>query len=167
MDIEVIKERLQLPELKTYDWVELALCHPSYINDDAKGNEAESQRLRNKHKQMEYLGDFIMNTSIGDYLCRKFPEADSGKLTIISNVLKDKDCARTYAFEIGLDQDNLAQLGGSIDDVAKRGKAFGDIFEALMGAIYLSSGRNFTVAREWFYQRCTSALERLILEVEA
>jgi len=167
MDTEWIKERLQLPQLKTYDRIELALCHPSHISDASRGNTTESQRLRRQHNHLEYMGDLIMNTSIGDYLCRKFPDAGSGKLTIISSKLKDRDCARIYAFEIGLDQDNLARLSSSIDDTAKQGKAFGDIFEALMGAIYLSSDRNFSVARDWFFLRCTHALESLIAEVEA
>jgi dsRNA-specific ribonuclease len=32
------------------------------------------------------------------------------------------------------------------------------MFEALMGAIYLESDRNFTVARDWFHQECGGLL---------
>jgi dsRNA-specific ribonuclease len=52
----------------------------------------------------------------------------------------------------------VCRLGKGIGDKDLEGDMLGEMFEALMGAIYLESDRNFTVARDWFHQECGGLL---------
>ncbi|MBD2065943.1 hypothetical protein H6F93_00035 [Leptolyngbya sp. FACHB-671] len=161
MDIETIKQRLQLPPLKDYETVLLALSHNSYTKEAHENQPQLSQKLRLQHKRLAHLGDGIMNAAVTDYLFHEFPDADQGNLTQKSQPLKERrKGAYWYALHVGLDQ--ICRVGGSINETAKKGDMFGEMFEALMGAIYLESDRNFSVARDWFHDQCGVVIEQQI-----
>lgn len=166
MDIEIIKTRLHLPQILNYDLVELALCDATYLNEKFVRDEIKKRQLIQDHHRLAHLGDYIMNTAVDDYVLRRFPDCEAGVLNDKEKPLKElRRGALAYAKAIGLDQPGICQLGGSIGDQARDGDLFGELFEALMGAIYLSSGRQFTVTCEWFYERCTATMERLIAQI--
>jgi len=163
VDIELIKARLYLPKFQDYSLIELALCHKTYLNEKFAQDENTKQQRLKDHKRLAHLGDYIMNVAIGDYVFRRFPDCEVGILNNKAQPLKERRTgALAYAKAIGLDQPGICQFGGSINEPARKGDLFGEIFEALMGAIYLSSDRQFTVAHDWFYAHCTETMERLM-----
>jgi dsRNA-specific ribonuclease len=63
-----------------------------------------------------------------------------------------------FAKEVGLSDLNVCRLGKGIGGKDLEGDMLGEMFEALIGAIYLESDRNFTVARDWFHKECGGLL---------
>lgn len=161
MDIKTdLKTQLCLPELQMYSFVELAVSHKSYINEAYAQDPTERSRMLVQHRRLAHLGDGIMNTAVTDYLFFKFLDVDAGVLTEKSKPLKERKGAVLYAHAVGMRQ--VCFLGNGISERDMQGDMFGEMFEALMGAIYLGSDRNFSVARDWFHAQCGDVIEQQI-----
>lgn len=154
-----LQQQLRLPDLGSYDLIKIALMHKSYINEAYARNRQHNEQLRLYHGRLAYLGDSIMNAAVTEYVFNKFPQATPGTLTTTAQSPKERrKGALLYAKAVGLDR--LCKLGNGINEQAKQGDMFGEMFEALIGAIYLSSDRNFALTREWFLTRCAGVIEQ-------
>ena len=104
----------------------------------AKSNE---DGFRESNERLEYLGDAILGSVVAEFLFKKYPFKDEGFLTDIRARIVNRDSLNELARRIGL-QDII-----EINQVAK-GTTFksllGDSLEALIGAIYLDRGYEFT-----------------------
>ena len=104
---------------------ETAFTHSSFAN---KAGVESNQRL-------EYLGDSILDFTIGEYLYLNHGDYDEGKLTRIrANIVSERPLAEASE-RVGLP----GMLKYSFDtDIPQSVKS--DLFEAVVGAIYLDSG---------------------------
>jgi ribonuclease-3 len=104
-----------------------ALSHSSIKTDDRPSNE-----------RLEFLGDSVLGLIISDALYRRYPEDDEGTLTRIKSQAVSRSTLQRIAVAMGLDRHILVGKG-----VAKReipASLLGNLFEAIVGAIYLDAG---------------------------
>lgn len=111
---------------------ELALTHSSF-NAEAKTKHQDYERL-------EYIGDAVLGFVAADLIFQVHPEMDQGLMSKLrSHLVQSKSLAK-YARKIELSK--YVIVGHSIDikTVDKSDKILEDVFEALIGAIYLDLG---------------------------
>ncbi len=111
----------------------LALRHKSATQKVING-------LRLNNERLEYLGDAILSAVVADFLFKRFPYRNEGFLTEMRSKIVSRTSLNKLAMKLGLDK--LISVGGERN---KKGKsAGGDAFEAVVGAIYLDKGYEFT-----------------------
>ena len=109
-----------------------AFTHRSSNRVDTEGNPMNYERL-------EFLGDAMLSAVIAGYLFSKAPYGDEGYLT----KMRSKIVSREHLNELGKDL-NLVQFIDSKVPVQHFGdNIHGNIFESLIGAIYLDKGYAF------------------------
>jgi ribonuclease III len=99
------------------------------------------------NERLEFLGDAVFNTIVGEYLFEKYPDKDEGFLTRLrTKIVRDTHCVK-FSKLIGIGPFVLAgsivkrdQLGNVND------KLLEDAFEAFLGAIFLDLGFTFVRA---------------------
>lgn len=111
----------------------LALRHKSATEKKVNGVRLNNERL-------EYLGDAILSAVIADFLFKCFPYENEGFLTEMRSKIVSRASLNKLSLKLGLQQ--LIRLGS--EPMAKSKSAGGDAFEAIIGAIYLDKGYNFT-----------------------
>lgn len=99
---------------------------------DEKGNPINYERL-------EFLGDSILGAVIAAYLYKKVPTGSEGYLT----QMRSKIVSREHLNELGKDLDLIRFVNSNVDGANVGENIHGNIFEALVGAIYLDKGYNF------------------------
>lgn len=109
--------------LKLYD---LAFIHKSASATDSQGNFVNNERL-------EFLGDAILGAIIADFLYNRFPQEDEGFLTKTRSKLVNRSILTKLTFEMGLNVFMESNMTKNTD----KSHIYGDILEALIGAIYL------------------------------
>lgn len=109
-----------------------AFTHRSIQEIDNKGNPINYERL-------EFLGDSILGSVIAAYLYKKVPTGSEGYLT----QMRSKIVSREHLNELGKDLDLIRFVKSNIDQSNFGDNIHGNIFEALIGAIYLDKGYNF------------------------
>ncbi|MFI3285493.1 MAG: ribonuclease III [Rikenellaceae bacterium] len=115
------------------DLYKLALIHKSasLVLDD--GTQINNERL-------EYLGDAVIESVTSDYLYIQYPHENEGFLTQLRSKIVSRQSLNQLAKAIGLDNHIISNANGGF----AQKHIFGDAFEALMGAIYLDMGYDFT-----------------------
>ncbi len=100
-----------------------------------KSNSSEKSYAIQNNERLEFLGDAILGTIVGDYLFRKYPNANEGFLTKMRSKIVKRNTLNKIGDKMGLDmllQDfSQARLSRSM---------LGNAVEALVGAVYLERG---------------------------
>ncbi len=111
--------------------LECAVTHPSYLPEHPEAGES-NQRL-------EFLGDAVLQVIITEALFGLFPADREGLLSKRRATLSKGVFLATLARELGLDA--CLRLGTSEETSGgrTRASALEDVFEALVGALYLDS----------------------------
>ena len=111
---------------------EQALTHPSY-NGDANTKPQDYEKL-------EFMGDSVLGYVTADLVYKNRPEMSEGDLTKLRSVLVSTKPLAAYARKISLDQ--YVRIGHSISasQVKESDKILENVFESLIGAIYLDAG---------------------------
>jgi ribonuclease III len=111
----------------------LAFRHKSLAKELNNGAKVSNERL-------EYLGDAILSAVVADYLFKMFPIKGEGFLTEMRSRIVSRAALNKVSQKLGLDK--LIQASSEGNNVYK--SMNGDAFEAVMGAIYLDKGYQFT-----------------------
>ena len=111
----------------------LAFRHRSSASEHPSGVKLSNERL-------EYLGDAILGAVIAELLFKKFPFREEGFLTEMRSRIVNREHLSRLAMKLGIDH----FMTNSIDPSAKSRSAYGDAFEALIGAVYIDKGYNVT-----------------------
>lgn len=102
----------------------------------SSSNVKSSEALYN-NERLEFLGDAILGAIIGEYLFKKYPNRNEGFLTQLRSKIVNRKNLHQLALKFGLN--NFLKTNLSKKDQLKS-SAFGDAFEALIGALYLDLG---------------------------
>lgn len=126
-----IKKILGFDPINT-EYYKKAFTHRSSNKLDENGNPINYERL-------EFLGDAMLSSVIAAHLFSKAPAGDEGYLT----KMRSKIVSREHLNELGRDL-NLAKFIESKIPLGHFGENIhGNVFEALVGAIYLDRGYTF------------------------
>ncbi len=117
-------------------YLDLALTHISYTNEQrSRGINLES------NERLEFLGDAVLEIAISEYLYSEFKKHREGALTKMrQNLVCEKTLAKIAA-ELKLGDYIHVGHGEELTDCRRRPKVLADALEALIGAVYLDSGR--------------------------
>ena len=119
---------------KEQNLVDQVFTHRSYLN--------EAKKQLSSNERLEFLGDSILSFLVSEYLYNNYPELPEGELTNLrSSIVKTKTLALA-AEELDLGNYLFLSKGEEEGDGRKNHSLLADTFEALLGAVYLSSGLN-------------------------
>lgn len=109
-----------------------AFLHRSANQKDEQGNPMNYERL-------EFLGDAMLGTIISFHLYKEVPAGDEGYLT----KMRSKIVSRKHLNELGKDLNLIRFVESRIPKSHFGDNIHGNVFEALVGAIYLDRGYKF------------------------
>ncbi len=115
------------------DLYKLALIHKSASLVLEDGSHINNERL-------EYLGDAVIEAVTSDYLYIEYPLENEGFLTQLRSKIVSRQSLNRLSKSIGLDKHIISVSSGNFTQK----HITGDAFEALIGAIYLDMGYEFT-----------------------
>jgi ribonuclease-3 len=106
-----------------------AFTHSSAQKKDELGHPFSYERL-------EFLGDSILGTIIAKYLYDSVPGGDEGYLT----KMRSKIVSREHLNELGKELKLIQFVDSKVQEQHFGDNIFGNLFEALVGAVYLDQG---------------------------
>lgn len=109
-----------------------AFLHRSLNLKDDAGNPLNYERL-------EFLGDAMLGTIISKHLYNEVPNGDEGYLT----KMRSKIVSRKHLNELGKDLNLIKYVQSRIPKSHFGDNIHGNVFEALVGAIYLDKGYRY------------------------
>lgn len=118
---------------KNIELYKLAMVHRSASYIMPKGKKVDNERL-------EYLGDAVLDAIVADYLFERFPNQKEGFLTKMRAKIVSRTSLNQLAVSMGLEK--LVKISSGTVNFHKN--LYGNALEALIGAIFLDKGYQFT-----------------------
>ena len=115
----------------------LALVHPSYCNENGLDPIESYERL-------EFLGDAVLELAVSTELYRRIPDADEGALTKTRSSLVRRETLAQIARRIDLGNYLMVGKGVETSDGRQQDSVLAAAFEALVAAVYIDQGNEFT-----------------------
>jgi ribonuclease-3 len=115
-----------------------ALTHKSF---------AAEHQLNYDNQRLELLGDAVVQIILTDYLYRRYTGLQEGDLTKIRSAMVNQDALAHFARDISLGSFLLLGHGEEMSGGRDRQTNLEDVFEAVIGAIYLDQG--WEVAKDY------------------
>lgn len=136
--------------------LQLSLIHSSFAFerlDDGRHNETQ-----------EFLGDAVLDLTVGYILFARFPELREGKLTRIRSALVNENGLADRAREIDLGRHLLLGRGENASHGRDKPSILSCAYEALVGALFLDGGYDAALAfvRRFFGPHIESHQELLL-----
>lgn len=130
--VPLIEERLNYTFANKY-LLSLAFVHRSFFNEN-------KTLIGENNERLEFLGDSVLGLLISDYLYHHFPEEAEGQLSHLRSHLVEASSCSAFLSQLGVSHYILLGKGEKLNDGRGRETILADLFEALIGAIYLDGG---------------------------
>lgn len=127
--MEELFKRLNI-EPKDMSLYKNAFSHSSYVNE---------HKAKNNYERLEFLGDAVLDLVVADYLYTHYKETE-GEMTKVRASYVCENANYCYATGLGLSKYILVGHGEQKEGGNFKKAIVADIFEALMGAIYIDLG---------------------------
>ncbi len=116
---------------------DLAIYKKAFLHRSANVKDPAGHPMN--YERLEFLGDSMLGTIISRHLYNEVPAGDEGYLT----KMRSKIVSRKHLNELGKDLNLIAYVESRIPKSHFGDNIHGNVFEALVGAIYLDRGYNF------------------------
>ena len=113
----------------------LAFRHKSVAQNIKKG-------VKNSNERLEFLGDAVLGSVVAEVLFKLYPYEDEGFLTELRSKIVSRVNLNQLARKLGFEK--LIEYDSRVMGSSRQGSLLGDAFEALIGAVYLDKGYDFT-----------------------
>jgi len=133
MDVTPLEKTINYT-FKNKELLNHAITHSSYFNEKKEKRKYDNEKL-------EYLGDAILNSVISILLYRKYKSRDEGFLSNARSSLVKRETLTEIAKSIDLDKHTSY---GNGDSIPEESKVISNMFESLIGALYLDGGMRKT-----------------------
>ena len=110
--------------------LETALTHSSYANEHKVPS----------YERLEFLGDSILSFVVSTYLFDKYPDLPEGEMSKLRAAIVCEKSLCEAVKRIGLCEDILLSKGEIQTGGRERPSIVADVFEAVLGAIYIDGG---------------------------
>jgi ribonuclease-3 len=108
-----------------------ALTHRSYVNEYSAVEDNE---------RLEFLGDAVLDFTVGAWVYNRFPEMPEGDLTKMRSALVRNEQLAKFSRKLDLGRALRLGRGEASSGGHNRDNLLGSAFEALIGALYLDAG---------------------------
>jgi ribonuclease-3 len=127
-----------------------AFVHRSFFNENR-------EEIREHNERLEFLGDSVLGLIVSDFLYTQLPTHPEGDLSHLRSQLVDSSACANYLQKLDLGRYVLLGRGERMNPGRGRETILSDLFEALVGAIYLDGG--IEKARRFFFHHFLEDLE--------
>jgi ribonuclease-3 len=134
--LQKLVSKLGIDHEEKINWLllDLALTHPSLSKDK-------------NYDQLEFVGDAVVRLVASEVLLEKYPHAPVGEFAAIRSAMVSDRILAEFAQSYGVDRYLLVSSSAAGDKVGQQSR-LADAFEAILGALYLST-RNMNLVRPW------------------
>ena len=115
---------------KNKELYNIAFSHSSYVNEN---------NLKSDYERLEFLGDAVLELVMSDYLYKNTTDGE-GKMTKLRASYVCENALYEYSKHLNISDYIKVGHGEELDGGRYKKVILADIFESLMGAIYLDLG---------------------------
>ena len=152
MDVESVENKIGVV-FRNKELLKLAFVHRSFWNE----HRAE---IPDHNERIEFLGDSVLGLVVAEYLYLHYPQMPEGELSDIRSQLVEAASCVLYVQKLNIAPNLCLGRGEKMNTGKGRETILADLFEALIGAIYLDGG--YEGARTFFFNHFQEEVDQIV-----
>lgn len=133
--------------------IPIAFTHRSFVNENKSDVQEHNER-------MEFLGDAVLNIVVSEYLYKYLPSTPEGELSYLRSRLVESASCVAYINKLDVSSFLLLGRGEQRNDGRGRETILANLFEAVIGAIFLDGG--IQAVKGFFFKNFTPEISETI-----
>lgn len=133
-------------------YLALAFVHRSFVN--------ENREVKENNERLEFLGDSILGLMIAEYLYRYLPNTPEGELSFLRSRLVEASSCVQYLHKLSVEEFILLGKGEQRNGGRGRESILSDLFEAIIGAVYLDGG--LEAAKRFLFRNFSTEIQDIL-----
>lgn len=134
-----------------YTFIDPALLRQAFTRSSYRNEHPEC----NDNEVLELIGDGVLSLAVLSWFCQRYmrqteqglaTDFDEGQLSAMKNGLVNKQHLAERMRRLGLGRYLLTSRGDLATGIKQENSVMEDLFESIIGAIYVDAGRRFDVA---------------------
>jgi len=134
-----VRFKIALVKILGFNPKNLSIYEKAFTHSSVKKFNSQGKPIN--YERLEFLGDAVISTVIAEFLFKKAPFGDEGYLT----KMRSKIVSRVYLNEIGKNLNLIQFIKSAVNENRFGDNIYGNVFEALIGAIYVDRGFKYCV----------------------
>lgn len=154
---DIVKNASKIEEKIGYRFTDrhllaLAFVHRSFVN--------ENKEITQHNERLEFLGDSVLGLLVANYLYRSLPNVPEGELSYLRSRLVEASSCVAFIQKFNVEKFILLGKGERMNDGRGRESILSDLFEAIIGAIYLDGG--IEAAGDFYFKNFSEEIEAIL-----
>lgn len=141
---------------KNRELLTLSFTHRTFAN--------ENREQKEHNERLEFVGDSVLGLIVAEHLYHLFPHLPEGELSYLRSRLVEAASCVSYLRALDVEEYFLLGKGEQENKGRGRESILSDLFEAIIGAIYLDGG--IEAARGFFFGHFASSVEAIVCRPE-
>ena len=130
------------PKLKNFEKrIQYQFINPYYL-EKALTHRSVKNHYEGNYERLEFLGDSIIDHVVSHWLFKKYIESDEGDLTKKRAALVNREFLAMLGQKLKVSEMVHINQGVNLKDEKVANNISADVYEAIVGAIYLDGGYN-------------------------
>lgn len=142
------KAEIAIDTFKRDDLLALVLIDPCTLNESDLSREQQEQ-IKAERKRLAYLGDALIDAVLADYLFRLERNLTTKDFNDYREAIAGRSALTQFAIDLGLPDFSSSWNRKGRKPPKQEPGTWGEMFEALVGAIFLDANRNFDIVYQW------------------
>ncbi len=142
------KQAIGIPNFQHEQWLTLSLMDTATLNESSLTQSAQNN-LKHQYRRLAYLGDALMDAVLADYLCSQYPSLSQQNMDDVRQSLVNRRTLGQFAIQLGWPNYCTSRNRKNRRPPEKEPGTYGEMFEALIAAIYIEFDRDFSRIYDW------------------
>jgi dsRNA-specific ribonuclease len=150
--LQAAKQAIAIPDFKRDDLLVIALTDPADLNHP-EIPKSEQDRLKNIYRRLAFLGDALFDAVLANYLVVVNRELTKQDLDDWRQDIAGEDTLTEFAVDLGLPEFSSSWNRKNRKPPESEPRVWGEMFEAVVGVIFIDCDRNFLKLSAWLENR--------------
>ena len=150
--LQEAKQAIAISDFKRDDLLMIALTAPSDLNHPAI-SKSEREQLESIYRRLAFFGDALFDSVLADYLFHIDKDLTKEDLDDWRQEIASKKSLTEFAIELGLPEFSSSWNQKNRKPSAEEPRIWAEMFEAVVGVIFLDCQRDFLKLSTWLGDR--------------
>ncbi|MGI8932831.1 MAG: ribonuclease III domain-containing protein [Phormidesmis sp.] len=162
VNLSAAKQAIGLPKFQHDALLTLSLLDTASLNETGLSLTAQAT-LKAEYRRLAYLGDYLIDAALADYLFSDYPRLTHEQMDTLRQRISDRKSLCQFAIQLGWPDYCTSRNRKNRRLPTEEAGTYGEMFEALVAAIYLEYDRDFLQVYDWLVKNfLQSRVERLM-----
>lgn len=152
LKLEEAKHAIAFPNFHSDSLLEVALTDPCTLNEMVL-SRAEQDQIKRKYRTLAFIGDALIDAILADYLYSTGREFEREELDNYRQVIADRPSLANFAIKLGLPDFSSSWNRKNRKPPEAEPGTWGEMFEAVVGVLFLDADRDFDKVAQWLCDR--------------